>query len=170
MSELIIKVGDTNYKQSTVSDYAMYQKPNGQWVESAGMTNAELLKHLVVKGMDEVQDIVYARSSIGAEQPAASVSVRLLKACVKVQSERGKEHGNNESERSFGSVAVAFNAITGKALTAAEVCLILQILKDVRQWSKPTRLHHDSVLDGVSYAALKGEELYRQFHASLTDD
>ena len=151
MKKPIIKVGETNYKLSTVSDYAMYQKSNGEWAESAGMTNAELMK-------------------IEAKQLATSVSVRLLKACVKVQSERGKEFGNNESERSFGSVAVAFNAITGKSLTAAEVCLILQIVKDVRQWSNPKRLHHDSVLDGVSYAALKGEELYRQFHASLADD
>ena len=63
-------------------------------------------------------------------------------------------------------MATAFNAITGKSLTPAEVCLVLQIVKDVRQWSQD-RLHEDSVLDGVSYASLKGEELYKQYKVEL---
>lgn len=83
-----------------------------------------------------------------------------------VQSERANEYSSEGSERSFHAVAVAFNAITGKDLTAAEVALVLQVLKDVRQWSSPNRLHEDSVLDSVSYAALKGEELFKQFYTS----
>ena len=76
---------------------------------------------------------------------------------------RGKEYQTKQQkERSFNSVAIAFNAITGKNLTPAEVCLLLQILKDVRQWSQD-RFHADSVEDGVTYNALKAEELYKQY-------
>lgn len=91
------------------------------------------------------------------------LSTQILSACIEVQAERGKDYDTEgEGERSFGSTATAFNAITGKYLTAAEVCLLLQVLKDVRQFSQD-RLHEDSVLDGVSYASLKGEELYKQY-------
>lgn len=90
-------------------------------------------------------------------------SIGLLNECLKVQSQRGKDYDEAETqERSFAKTATAFNAITGKDLTPAEICLMLQVLKDVRQWSSD-RIHHDSVLDGVSYASLKGEELYIQY-------
>ncbi len=93
-------------------------------------------------------------------------SVNILNECISVQQERGREYDKAQSkERSFQKVANAFNAITGKDITAAEVCLMLQVLKDVRQWSND-RLHHDSVLDGVSYASLKAEELYNQYETS----
>lgn len=88
----------------------------------------------------------------------------ILNECIKVQRERGADYdAQGASERSFSKVAQAFNAITGKDLTAAEVCLLLQVLKDVRQWQQPNRIHEDSLLDGVSYASLKAEELYKQF-------
>lgn len=92
----------------------------------------------------------------------------ILAECVQVQHERGKDYDTqgSQQERSFASVATAFNAITGQSLTPAEVCLVLQIVKDVRQWSQD-RLHEDSVLDGVSYASLKGEELYKQYKGDL---
>ena len=89
-------------------------------------------------------------------------SIEILNQCVAVQAERGKEYGNDK-ERSFNQVATAFNAITRKDLTAAEVALLLQILKDVRQWSVD-RLHEDSVIDGVSYSSLKGELLFEQYY------
>lgn len=77
--------------------------------------------------------------------------------------ERGKEYdrtsGNKAGrERSGGRVAEAFNAITGKDLTAAEVYLLLQCVKDVRQWSAPA-FHPDSAVDSVAFAALKSEAL-----------
>ena len=91
-------------------------------------------------------------------------ATEILNDCIKVQAERGKDYDTdeNQQERSFGATSVAFNAITGKNITPAEVCLMLQVLKDVRQWSQD-RLHEDSVLDGVSYASLKGEELYKKY-------
>lgn len=93
-------------------------------------------------------------------------AIDLLEQGKSIMQQRGVEYeADSEQERSFGSVAVAFNAITGKDLTAAEVALLLQILKDVRQWSQD-RLHEDSVIDCVNYAALKGEELYKQYGAT----
>lgn len=91
-------------------------------------------------------------------------STEILNDCISVQIDRGKDYDTkgSQQERSFNSAAIAFNAITGKAITPAEVCLMLQVLKDVRQWSQD-RLHEDSALDGVSYASLKGEELYKQY-------
>lgn len=92
-----------------------------------------------------------------------TTSTDILYQRVNIQKERGAEYQQEDKqERSFESVATAFNAITGKDLTPAEVCLLLQVLKDVRQWSQD-RLHEDSVLDGVSYASLKAEQLHKQY-------
>lgn len=90
-------------------------------------------------------------------------AVDLLEQGKSIMQQRGAEYeADSKQERSFNSVAVAFNAITGKSLTAAEVALLLQVLKDVRQFSQD-RLHEDGVIDCVNYAALKGEELYKQY-------
>lgn len=87
----------------------------------------------------------------------------LLEQGKQIMQQRGSEYeADSEQERSFGAVAACFNAKTGKNITAAEIALILQDLKDVRQWSQD-RLHEDSVIDCVNYAALKGEELYKQY-------
>lgn len=71
---------------------------------------------------------------------------------------RGKDYDTLTGERSGAKVAVAFSAITGKNLSAAEVYLVLQLVKDVRQWQRP-RYHEDSAIDCVAYAALKAEAL-----------
>jgi hypothetical protein len=87
-----------------------------------------------------------------------------LKRSLDLLEQRGTEYSQDDSkeERSFSSVATIFNAKTGKDITPAEVCLLLQDLKDVRQWSQD-RLHQDSVEDCVSYSALKAEELIKQY-------
>lgn len=82
--------------------------------------------------------------------------------------ERGKEYDSRKEERSAGKVAVAFNTITGKDLTASEVWLILQLLKDVRQWSSPG-YHRDSAEDSVAYASLKAEALEEESCRGTTD-
>ena len=68
-------------------------------------------------------------------------------------------------ERSFKAAADAFNAATGKQLTGSDVCLVLAMVKMVRQYSSPDRLHHDSLLDGVSYMSLWAEELTKELGA-----
>lgn len=87
-------------------------------------------------------------------------STELLQACIDVQAERGKQYDAKQTgERSFQAAAQAFNAMTGQNLKGSDVCLMLVCVKAVRQYSSPDRLHSDSVLDLVSYAALWGEEL-----------
>lgn len=92
-------------------------------------------------------------------------SVDFLNKCITLQTERGAEYNTKtkQEERSFAAVATIFNTKTGKNITAAEVCLLLQDLKDVRQWSQD-RFHADSVEDSVSYASLKAEELSKQYN------
>lgn len=85
-------------------------------------------------------------------------ATQFLSEAAAVQQDRGAEYDSPEGERSGGRIAAAFNAITGKNITDAEVYLILQITKDVRQWAA-SEYHHDSALDCVSYAALKAEAL-----------
>lgn len=86
-------------------------------------------------------------------------STEFLQAAVDVQAERGKQYDSPEGERSMGRTVQAFNAITGRDLTEAEGWLLLQVLKDVRQWQNPGQFHLDSALDCVAYASLKGEAL-----------
>lgn len=73
--------------------------------------------------------------------------------------ERGKQYDQPGGERSMGRAVRAFNAITGKNLSEPEGWLLLQVLKDVRQWQNPDKYHADSAEDCVAYAALKAEAL-----------
>ena len=83
-----------------------------------------------------------------------------LAACAQVQLERGKQYDAScTGERSFDAAAEAFNCVTGKNLRGSDVCLILEMVKLVRQYSDPARLHADSVLDKVSYSALWAEQI-----------
>lgn len=86
-------------------------------------------------------------------------STEFLQAAIDTQAERGKQYDSPEGERSMGRTVQAFNAITGRDLSEAEGWLLLQVLKDVRQWQNPDKYHHDSALDGVAYASLKAEAL-----------
>lgn len=83
-----------------------------------------------------------------------------LHECAEVLDERGRQYDQPDGERSMGKNVKAFEIITGKHLTEAEGWLFLQLLKDVRQWSRE-KYHEDSAVDCVSYAALKGEALSR---------
>jgi hypothetical protein len=97
------------------------------------------------------------------EPTEPKTSVEFLNACATVQSERGKQYdASGTGERSFAAAAGAFNAATGKSLTGSDVCLLLTMVKLVRQYSSPHRLHYDSLLDGVSYLSLWAEELTKE--------
>lgn len=91
-----------------------------------------------------------------------------LQVAIDVQTERGKQYDQPTGERSMGRTVAAFNTITGRDLTEAEGWLLLQILKDVRQWQNPDQYHHDSALDGVAYASLKAEALHAAGHPACT--
>ena len=90
---------------------------------------------------------------------AAKDSTYFLQAAIDVQAERGKQYDAPSGERSMGRTVQAFNAITGRDLAEAEGWLLLQVLKDVRQWQNPEKFHEDSALDGVAYSSLKAEAL-----------
>jgi hypothetical protein len=90
-------------------------------------------------------------------------SAEYLSECLRVQTDRGKQYdASGTGERSFAAAAAAFNAATGKSLTGSDVCLLLSMVKLVRQYSSPDRLHQDSLLDGVSYMSLWAEELTKE--------
>ena len=72
--------------------------------------------------------------------------------------ERGKDYDAPSGERSGSKVAVAFTALTGIRLGASEVYLVLQLVKDARQWSCPN-YHQDSAVDGIAFSVLKAEAL-----------
>lgn len=94
-----------------------------------------------------------------ATRLAVKDSTYFLQAAIDVQAERGKQYDAPGGERSMGRTIQAFNAITGRDLTEAEGWLLLQVLKDVRQWQNPDKFHEDSALDGVAYSSLKAEAL-----------
>ena len=64
----------------------------------------------------------------------------------------------------MGKAVAAFNCVTGNKMTEPEGSLLLQLLKDVRQWSTPNAAHVDSLQDCIAYAALKAECIIEQNH------
>lgn len=91
-----------------------------------------------------------------------------LKVGLDILDERGKQYEPQNSqqvthENSFEPVANAYNAITGKSLQGSDIALILDLLKKVRQYSNPTRLHFDSLVDSVNYTALWASNLHWEF-------
>ncbi len=112
---------------------------------------------------DDRIDVVGTNGNTGEHYEQAKTAAEFLNACAAVQSERGKQYdASGTGERSFSAAASAFNAATGKSLTGSDVCLLLTMVKLVRQYSSPDRLHHDSLLDGVSYLSLWAEELTKE--------
>lgn len=96
-------------------------------------------------------------------------STEFLQSAMDVQKERGEQYDKPSGERSMGATVTAFNAITGRDLSEAEGWLLLQTLKDVRQWQNPSKYHHDSALDGVAYSALKAEALSEEYQFDPLD-
>lgn len=82
---------------------------------------------------------------------------KLLTDAAQIMQERAKQYDSPTGERSMGKAVAAFNCVTGKKMTEAEGWLLLQLLKDVRQWTTPNVAHVDSLQDCIAYAALKAE-------------
>lgn len=125
----------------------------GKWFDSPWM------QHECKERYDDYQERPQPKPA--AKHP--TTSTEYLAACAKVQLERAKQYNaSGTGERSFEAAAEAFNCVTGKNLRGSDVCLILEMVKLVRQYSDPTRLHDDSVLDAVSYLSLWAEELTKE--------
>lgn len=80
---------------------------------------------------------------------------------LKILSERGNQYGSNQRECSFPQAAEAFNALTGHSLKGSDICLIIALVKQVRQYAQP-RFHEDSAVDAVNYLALQAELLKKE--------
>lgn len=96
------------------------------------------------------------------DKSGLTTAADFLSEGMRVLTERGQQYGSNERECSFPQVAQAFNAITGRDLAGSDVCLILALVKQVRQYAQPGRFHEDSAVDGVNYTALQAEQLKRE--------
>ena len=83
----------------------------------------------------------------------------LLRKAAAHMADRAATYDQPDGERSMGRTVEAFNTITGHCLTEAEGWLLLQLLKDVRQWQRRGAYHADSAEDCIAYAALKAEAL-----------
>lgn len=88
----------------------------------------------------------------------AQTAPEFLDQAAQHMRDRAATYDKPEGERSMGNTVAAFNIITGHNLSEAEGWLLMQILKDVRQFSNPA-FHRDSAEDCVAYAALKAEAL-----------
>lgn len=83
-------------------------------------------------------------------------ATELLGKAKSIMEERAKQYDKPDGERSMGKCVAAFNIITGQDLSEAEGWLLMQVLKDVRLWTRPG-YHADSAEDCVAYSALKAE-------------
>lgn len=103
------------------------------------------------------------KSKINDELDKPKTAKQYLSECIDVQNQRGEQYDSKGTgERSFDAAAKAYNALTGQNLKGSDVCLMLSCVKAVRQYSDPSRLHEDSLLDLVSYASLWAEELNKE--------
>ena len=106
--------------------------------------------------LPELRDlVVLKRNKVRQSHRTAS---EIADSALKHIRERAETYDQPTGERSAAQTAKAFNAITGKDITESEVWLLLQLLKDVRQWSRED-YHQDSAEDCIAYAALKAESL-----------
>lgn len=92
---------------------------------------------------------------VAAEQYPVKAA-ELLGRAAKHMHDRSATYDKPEGERSMGRAVAAFNAITGHNLSESEGWLLLQVLKDVRLFTR-SDYHADSAEDCIAYAALKAE-------------
>lgn len=95
--------------------------------------------------------------------PSGPTATDFLRAASSHMHDRATAYDSPNGERSMGRAITAFNAITQHELLESEGWLLLQILKDARQWSTKD-YHQDSAEDCVAFSALKGESLARESH------
>lgn len=99
-----------------------------------------------------------AQGDLNAKPASAA---EFLSEGLKILSERGNQYGSNQRECSFPQAAEAFNALTGHDLKGSDICLVIALVKQVRQYAQP-RFHEDSAVDAVNYLALQAELLKKE--------
>lgn len=91
-----------------------------------------------------------------ATMPIKVTAPQLLNKAASIMQSRASTYDKPEGERSMAATVVAFNAVTGEALTEAHGWLLMAILKMVRD-NANIPPHTDSCEDFVAYASLYGE-------------
>ena len=115
------------------------------------MSNNEELLHQTARVHYETQ------AELAAKLKTITTASDFLSEGLRILSERGKQYDpNGKKEMSFDNVAEAFNCLTNSRLKGSDVCLILALLKVVRQ-NANKEFHEDSAVDFVNYAALHSE-------------
>ena len=109
-------------------------------------------------GIEPLQSLNDQYAEIEKVRQSHRTASEIADSALKHIRERAETYDQPTGERSAAKTAKAFNAITGKDITESEVWLLLQLLKDVRQWSRED-YHQDSAEDCIAYAALKAESL-----------
>jgi hypothetical protein len=97
----------------------------------------------------------YTLEVIEETQPPVQAP-ELLGRAARHMHDRASTYDAPGGERSMGKAVTAFNAITGHTLSESEGWLLLQVLKDVRLFTRAA-YHADSAEDCIAYAALKAE-------------
>lgn len=95
------------------------------------------------------------------ETPSTPTAPDFLDKAAGHMRERASTYDKPEGERSMAQTVAVFNAFHGTQLTEAQGWHFMQILKDVRLFTRPA-FHLDSAEDGVAYAALKCEAKARE--------
>jgi len=129
-----------------------------QWTLSEGQGDFEYVKDELENSLSGVTNLMSIDTGNNPIIKTMQATDFLSKALTLLE-ERGKDYDQPQGERSMGKTVQAFNAITGHTLKESEGWLLLQLLKDVRQWGNPDSYHADSAEDCISYAALKAEAL-----------
>ena len=176
--DLLLKLGFSTYNEESFGVWdncpkpiwlktnCFDDKPNKiDWVDSGDykplkeITLPEL-RDLVVLKRNDVGDATHVDQYAEIEKVRQShrTASEIADSALKHIRERAETYDQPTGERSAAKTAKAFNAITGKDITESEVWLLLQLLKDVRQWSRED-YHQDSAEDCIAYAALKAESL-----------
>ena len=92
-----------------------------------------------------------------AREKQITTASDFLSEGLRILSERGKQYDPiGTKEMSFDNVAEAFNCLTNSRMRGSDVCLLLALLKVVRQNANKD-FHEDSAVDFVNYAALHSE-------------
>lgn len=108
---------------------------------------------------EKAELILNAMSDAGVKEKTITTASDFLSEGLRILCERGKQYDpSGTKEMSFDNVAEAFNCLTNSRLKGSDVCLLLALLKVVRQNANKD-FHEDSAVDFVNYAALHSEIL-----------
>lgn len=102
-----------------------------------------------------ISDVRCKQALLKAHEPTAT-AVELLKAAAGHIGSRATTYDQPGGERSMDRTVDAFRAVTGHVLRESEGWLFMELLKAVRDQTKPGG-HPDSQEDKIAYAALGAE-------------